>query len=855
MIKQIIFAFFCFWCFVFSTEAQTLKELVVEESSEGVPRVFTECGSTELGVLVFKSAIEKLQFKLNLPTRLVSENYDQQRNEYILCVQPTDRQYIITITSQGYEAYDHIVRNIKPNVAQYFTINPKETGGGGVGASAEENNILAENAFNHGNFAEAERYMRFSVEKEPNNPVFLRRLAITLIQQKKHADAVPILQRAINVRPKDAEMHHLLGTIYNEQKKYEDAASSFKNAVDLAPNNTQYRIDLQRALEIITPVSESLSAQTTDKGQIAFNATYSSSITTTNPSERYTVVLGIPGKLSVKITNSGGQTALPSQAANVRWFDAEGTLMKASNGGISFPYNDVMELAAGAYYIEIVGRGGAGQTGTYNIEAVCSVNERKPNTTRTNAMLLPFGYTVNGSITAQVTRGMYKYVLPEPGKLTVNVNRGTVGNVDVRWYNAEGKQIKGNPPRSGTGSGSVSIVYRHAGQTNSFNENMDLEAGTYYIEIAQSSGTGSYTLRGDFTAAGSNETEPNNDRTTAQLLASGQTIRGFISHQDNIDMFRYVLPASGRFTVIVDKGTVGGVDVRWYNAEGTLIKGNPPKTGSGSVYIEYRHAGQTNFYNESLDLEAGTYFIEIAQVSGTGTYTLRGDFIAAGNNDIEPNNDRATAQFLASGQTIRGFISHQDNIDMFRYVLPQPDRFTVIVDKGTVGGVDVRWYNAEGTLIRGNPPRSGSSTISFSYSRAGQTNYYNESMDLQAGTYYIEIAQSSGTGTYFLTAHTGTNAPPVTVSGVSIYPSRISMQKGITQAFTATVTGRSVASAQGVTWSVSGNNMRGTTISDSGELTIAADETAPTLTVRATSTTNRYVFGTVTVVVRGEVAF
>jgi len=106
----------------------------------------------------------------------------------------------------------------------------------------------------------------------------------------------------------------------------------------------------------------------------------------------------------------------------------------------------------------------------------------------------------------------------------------------------------------------------------------------------------------------------------------------------------------------------------------------------------------------------------------------------------------------------------------------------------------------------------------------------------------------------FSTAHTGA-APPAMIIGVSISPSGFSMKKGITQALTANVTGTNVSAVQGVTWSVSGNNSRGTTISSSSELTIADDETTHMLTVRATSTTNRSVSGTVTVVVRGEVSF
>lgn len=76
--------------------------------------------------------------------------------------------------------------------------------------------------------------------------------------------------------------------------------------------------------------------------------------------------------------------------------------------------------------------------------------------------------------------------------------------------------------------------------------------------------------------------------------------------------------------------------------------------------------------------------------------------------------------------------------------------------------------------------------------------------------------------------------PAPTVTGVSVAPSAATVQRGATQSFSATVTGL-YNPAQTVTWSVSGNNSAGTTISASGQLTVASDETAPAITVTAAS--------------------
>jgi len=561
-------------------------------------------------------------------------------------------------------------------------------------------------------------------------------------------------------------------------------------------------------LSVLTCILFAVSgALATEYSTISLGKTYDGSITATNTSNRYQVVLPQAGKLLLNITTSTDVERLYDQVANVQWLNNDYSQRKTSIGGISLPHNDSMEVPAGTYYVEIVQISGInGNTGKYGLRVDCIVNPIEPNNTIIAAQSLPMGYTVRGNITSSNSVDMYKYVLTESGRLTINANLGSSSSglydAYVKWYNANGTQIKSDNIYS-------SSVY------------MDLDAGTYYIGITPyGSRTGAYNLRGDFTAAGNYEVEPNNTIATAQSLTSGQTVKGFISYQDNSDIYKYVLAESGRLTVNVNLGSNNSIwlydaYVKWYNADGTQIKSD--NIYSSSVY---------------MDLDAGTYYIGITPYgSRTGAYSLCGDFIAAGNNEVEPNETRPNAQLLTSGQTVKGFISYQDNTDMYRYVLTQSSRLTINVNLGSNNSVwlydaYVKWYNADGTQIKSD-------------------NIYSSSVykDLEAGTYYIGITPyGSRTGTYILTAYTGT-APTTSVTGVTIYPQTITMQKGLSQTLTATVTGTNLP-AQTVTWSVTGNYNSGTTISTSGQLTIAATETATSLTVKAISTANTSISGT-----------
>jgi hypothetical protein len=83
------------------------------------------------------------------------------------------------------------------------------------------------------------------------------------------------------------------------------------------------------------------------------------------------------------------------------------------------------------------------------------------------------------------------------------------------------------------------------------------------------------------------------------------------------------------------------------------------------------------------------------------------------------------------------------------------------------------------------------------------------------------------------------------VGGVTVMPASASVRKGRTQLFSATVNGSGNPS-QEVSWHVDGGH-GSTAISATGNLTVASDETAATLTVRAVSKADGSKAGTATV--------
>ena len=139
----------------------------------------------------------------------------------------------------------------------------------------------------------------------------------------------------------------------------------------------------------------------------------------------------------------------------------------------------------------------------------------------------------------------------------------------------------------------------------------------------------------------------------------------------------------------------------------------------------------------------------------------------------------------------------------------------------------------------------GKHTIRIAYAT---DNWYDENMNYLQGqqnqTIYLDYLQLD-------LAESAAEPEAPTVTAVTVEPATVTVTKGGTQQFTATVSGTGDYD-DAVDWTVEGCKSDTTTISDTGLLTVAADETATTLTVKATSAVDESKSGTATVTVKAE---
>lgn len=106
--------------------------------------------------------------------------------------------------------------------------------------------IMAGSLFERrGDMKAAESYYRKAVEFDPEDPSGYTALGIFFIQNKRSAEAVPFLKKAVEISG-SAEAYNNLGIAFEDLGMYRDAAEAYRRAVERAPYAEEPRENLGR---------------------------------------------------------------------------------------------------------------------------------------------------------------------------------------------------------------------------------------------------------------------------------------------------------------------------------------------------------------------------------------------------------------------------------------------------------------------------------------------------------------------------------------------------------------------------------------------------------------------------------
>jgi predicted aspartyl protease len=96
--------------------------------------------------------------------------------------------------------------------------------------------LYADSLWANGLFDTAEENYRKAISMSPELARGRHGVAKSLLARSRLDEAMNEAQAALRLAPRDLEIHHTVGTIYERMHKYEEAAAAYSNYVNLLPN-------------------------------------------------------------------------------------------------------------------------------------------------------------------------------------------------------------------------------------------------------------------------------------------------------------------------------------------------------------------------------------------------------------------------------------------------------------------------------------------------------------------------------------------------------------------------------------------------------------------------------------------
>jgi tetratricopeptide (TPR) repeat protein len=102
--------------------------------------------------------------------------------------------------------------------------------------NAEALTVHADALWSAGAFDEAEAEYRDALARSPGISRGLHGLARALASHNQLEEAMNAAQAALKESPRDPELHHTVGAIFERMRRYEQAAAAYSNYINLLPN-------------------------------------------------------------------------------------------------------------------------------------------------------------------------------------------------------------------------------------------------------------------------------------------------------------------------------------------------------------------------------------------------------------------------------------------------------------------------------------------------------------------------------------------------------------------------------------------------------------------------------------------
>ena len=202
-------------------------------------------------------------------------------------------------------------------------------------------------------------------------------------------------------------------------------------------------------------------------------------------------------------------------------------------------------------------------------------------------------------------------------------------------------------------------------------------------------------------------------------LAGRHVYNSFVNSSNLTNSYTFQLTAPGSLNSSLT-GLSADADLRLLNSSGTVVRSSTNR-------------GTTSETIAAADLPAGSYSLQVSQVSGSPSYSLNVAADYAGNSS---NTARNIGGLTTTKRTFSDFVGSSDVDDYYQLNLSNAGSLSVELN-GQGGGASLQILNNSGAVIR-------STSVADKDSGALNLN------GLAAGTYYARVYSSSGNVNYNL---------------------------------------------------------------------------------------------------------
>ncbi|MBQ4048561.1 MAG: hypothetical protein IJC93_09350 [Clostridia bacterium] len=233
------------------------------------------------------------------------------------------------------------------------------------------------------------------------------------------------------------------------------------------------------------------------------------------------------------------------------------------------------------------------ESGDVNNNSAKNANKISPNTQYT------------GVITLTDLVDMYQFELTNSGVCNLTLSAKIELSSWVTLYDANGQKLWSQTLYANNITGEIS-----------YQEELFLNKGIYYISISTQNYHGEYSFKLSHTSAkesfAETQTENNNKLSLASEIDLNTRYTGFIALKDDVDFYKVNIATAGQFQFVLT-ASIPSIRVVVYDETGKQLQ---------SDYTSWNSSTELLSYQKTIELTHGSYYFVVTKTSYNGIYSF-----------------------------------------------------------------------------------------------------------------------------------------------------------------------------------------------------------------------------------------